>query len=204
VSDRNTQTPSEFDGLDAELDPPQRCSTSLFTLLSGVAVDATLIKSGPLSRADDERGGTLRLWANRPGQNSTEAFVLAALSFWLISGIAVDLVTGMFGQASWSWPIALVAAPVIAFIGLHLFTLAIALCGTTLLKLGIAGKTPSDSLTSFLSLSGMTLIALIAGQSGHWLQIAAAGPWLLWAALNVLAWAVLLASNLFGSLSRLS
>ncbi len=198
------QNQSEFNGLDTELDPPQRCSTSFFTLLSGVAVDATLLQAGDLSEADDDRGGTLRLWANRPGQNGVEAVTLAFLSFWLTSGIATGLIIELLDERWWSWPIALAAAPIASFVMLHLFTAVVALFGTGLHSLGIAGRKKSSSLTSFLSLAGLTAIAAAALNSNQWLLIAAGGPWLLWTALNLFAWAILLARNLYRSLGHLS
>lgn len=197
-------TQSEFAGLDTELVPPQRCSTSFFTLLSGVATDAAMLNSGDLSDSGEGRGGTLRLWSNRPGQNAVEALTLALLSFWLTTGIAVDLIARLLEQRWWSWPIALSMAPLIAFVALHLFTLIIALLETGLRYTGIFRKNATDSPTSFLSIAAMTTISAVALKADQWILTTAAGPWILWVTLNFFAWAILLTRNLYRSLSQLS
>jgi len=203
VTDQNQQTQSDFRGLDTRIDPRLRCFTSFFTLACDIAADAGLLKSGVLSEADDGRGGTLRLWANRPGQSGVETLTLALLSFWATLGITVDLITCLLPQQWWSWPTLMVLAPIISFAALHLFTLIIALLGAGIRGLGIAPKISSERVTSLLSIFGMTVIALIALQTGRWLTITAGLPWLVWAALNFLAWAMLLARNLFRSLGDL-
>lgn len=204
MNDPREHLQSEFNGLDIELDPPRRCSTSFFKLLTSVAVDSTLLQSGDLSEADKNRGGTLRLWANRPGQNGSETVTLALLSFWLTSGITVDLITDRFEECWWSWAIALLLAPVVSFAALHFFTLVVALSETVLRGLGIAQKKSSNSVTLFLSLTGLTATAVLAAISGQWILIAAAAPWLIWATLNFFAWVMLLLRSLFRSLGHLN
>ena len=191
---------SEFSGLDEHRSSPARCSTSLFKLLCGVATDARLLEKSGETFASSTSPDRLSLWSNRPGQNAAEANVLALLSVWLVGGTILGSMVPAPGRSWWIWLAAVVATPLLTFIALQLFSFLCALTVVAVSKLGIGGENSRERGVLFLSLSGLTLLALLAaGWGGPWF-LAAAVPWLLWAVLNFFAWTLLLLRNLVAEL----
>jgi hypothetical protein len=178
---------SEFGGLDVCRDSSARCSTSLFRLLCDVAADAQLLKPKRPDAAENSENETLTLWSNRPGQNATEANALAILSIWLVGGTVVGMTEHFLGPAWWVWLAAIVATPFLTFLVLQIFGILAALCAGGIRKLGIGGERTSERSVNFVSLSGLTVLAILALSWGGPLFLAAAVPWLLWATLNFFA-----------------
>ena len=200
--DSNDVPASEFGGLDQHCDSAARCSTSLFRLLCDVAVDAQLLNTKDAKSSADDSNDTLALWSNRRGQNATEANSLALLSVWLVGGIVAGTLAHFLGRAWWLWPAAIVATPLLTVLALQVYSIVAALCAGGISQLGVTDERTRERSVLFVSLSGLTGLALLAHSWGGPFFLAAAVPWLLWAALNFLAWAVLLLRSLMAALRQ--
>jgi hypothetical protein len=200
--DNNPAPMSEFRGLEKHCDSAARSSTSLFRLLCSVASDARLLDQKEPNSAEAPNNETLTLWSNRHGQNAAEANGLALLSVWLVGGIMLGGMAHFLGKAWWVWPAAIVATPILTFLALQIYGALAALCAAALGKLGVTSDRTREPSVLFVSLSGLTALALLALAWGGPFFLAAAIPWLLWATLNFFAWVVLLLQSLVAALRQ--
>lgn len=192
----------EFGGLKEHCDSPARCSTSLFRLLCDVAIDARLLDEKRVNTAGSGENDQLTLWSNRPGQNATEANALALLSVWLVGGLIVGTMVQIPGRAWWGWPVAVITTPLFTFLGLQIYCLLAAVCAGAIGNLGVGSERTRERTVLWVSLSGLTVLAIIAVSWGGPFYLAAAVPWLLWASLNFFAWTVLLLRGLLTALRQ--
>lgn len=200
---KQEQAPGEFGNLSPDIDSPARCSTSLFRLLCHAAGDAQLLGgAAENSAADEKTKKTLRLWANRSGQNSTETLSLALLAIWLVGGIAIGAMAHYLGRAWWVWLLCIAIVPFMTFIALQCYSFATALAAGALQKLGLTRQTHREATILLLSLLGLTALAVVAVQWKEPLFVAATIPWLLWAGLNFISWVILLIRGLIATLNE--
>jgi hypothetical protein len=197
------QEPGEFGSLSPTINSPERCSTSLFRLICHTAEDAQLLGDAADKAASDETGGkTLKLWANRRGQNATESISLALLSMWLVGGITTGAIVHYFGRAWWVWPLSLAVVPFVTFVALQCYSFASALAAGALQQLGLTKPLHREATILLLSLLGLTALAVVALQWRQPLFVAAAIPWLLWAGLNFISWLILSIRGLIATLNE--
>lgn len=195
-----TRSMSELGGLDEHRDSAARSSTSLFRLLSSLAADAQLLDRGEVRTGSSREGEALMLWSNRPGQNATEANFLALLSTWLVGAIMLGATVHFLGRSWWAWPTAILTTPILTFLTLQIFSIIVALFAGGIRKLGVGDGQNRERRVLFVSLFGLTLLALLALSWGGPIYLAAAVPWLLWSALNFFAWIALLLKELMAAL----